>query len=73
VDRVPAPLPDRAATPSAIDRIEHALADAAGPLPLRQLRHLCRLRMATLCDALTTLRTEGRVVKATSGYQLAPR
>jgi AAA domain len=73
VDRVPDPLPEREATPSAVDRIEHALAHAAGPLHLRQLRPLCRLRMATLCDALTTLRTEGRVVKAAGGYRLAPR
>jgi hypothetical protein len=73
VDRVPNPRPDRAATPNAGDRIEDALAHAPGPLSLRQLRHLCRLRMATLCDALTTLRTEGRVIKATSGYRLAPR
>jgi DNA-binding IclR family transcriptional regulator len=55
------------------DRIEHALAHAARPLSLRQLRHVCRLRMATLCEALTTLRTEGRVLKAAGGYQLTPR
>ena len=73
VDRVPDPLPARGAPPSALDRIEHALANTAGPLSLRQLRHLCRLRMATLCDVLTTLRTEGRVLKAAGGYQLAPR
>jgi len=73
VDPVPDPLPERGTTPSALDRIEHALAHAAGPLSLRQLRHRCRLRMATLCDVLTTLRTEGRVLKAGGGYQLAPR
>jgi hypothetical protein len=31
------------------------------------------MRMATLCDALTTLRTEGRVLKTSGGYQLAPQ
>jgi len=72
VDPVADPLPERGTTPSALDRIEHALANAAGPLSLRQLRHLCRLRMATLCDVLTTLRAEGRVLKAGGGYQLAP-
>jgi hypothetical protein len=73
VDRASDPLPERGAAPTAIERIEHALATAALPLSLRQLRHVCRLRMATLCDALTTLRAEGRVLKAGGGYHLAPR
>jgi len=73
VDLAASPVPERAPAPTAIDRIEHALAHAALPLSLRQLRHVCRLRMATLCDALTTLRTEGRVLKAAGGYQLTPR
>ena len=72
-DLAPGPLPDRGTPPTPIDRIEHALANAALPLSLRQLRQICRLRMATLCDALTTLRTDGRVLKAAGGYQLAPR
>jgi AAA domain len=73
VDRAPDPRPERGAAPTAIERIESALAHAAMPLSLRQLRHVCRLRMATLCDALTTLRAEGRVRKTTGGYQLTPR
>lgn len=73
VDRPPDPLPARGAASHALDRLEHALAHAAEPLSLRQLRHLCRVRMATLCDALTTLRTEGRVRKVAGRYQLAPR
>jgi hypothetical protein len=72
-DLAPGPLPDRGTPPTPIDRIEHALANAALPLSLRQLRQICRLRMATLCDALTTLRTDGRVLKAAGGYQLAPQ
>jgi hypothetical protein len=72
-DLAPEPLPDRGTAPTPIDRIEHALANAVRPLSLRQLRQICRLRMATLCDALTTLRTDGRVLKAVGGYQLAPR
>jgi AAA domain-containing protein len=59
--------------PSPIERIEEALAQAALPLSLRQLRRICRMRTATLCDALTTLRTEGRVLKSPAGYWLAPR
>jgi hypothetical protein len=73
VDLAPGPLPDQGTVPTPIDRVEHALANAARPLRLRQLRQICRLRMATLCDALTTLRTDGRVLKAAGGYQLAPR
>ena len=70
VDRPPEPDPDRA--PPARARLEDALAHAATPLTLRQLRALCRLRTATLCEALATLRAEGRVLKAADGYQLAP-
>jgi AAA domain len=73
VDLAPGCLPDQGTVPTPIDRVEHALAHAARPLRLRQLRQICRLRMATLCDALTTLRTDGRVLKAAGGYQLAPR
>ncbi|MEK7370589.1 MAG: AAA family ATPase [candidate division NC10 bacterium] len=62
-----------AAAPSATEQIEHALATAALPLSLRQLRRLCRMRMATLCVALTTLRTNGRVLKSSAGYRLALR
>ena len=61
------------AAPSATEQIEHALATAALPLSLRQLRRLCRMRMATLCAALTTLRTTGRVLKSSAGYRLALR
>lgn len=59
--------------PSPVERIEEALAQAALPLNLRQLRRICRMRTATLCDALTTLRTEGRVLKSPAGYWLVPR
>ncbi len=70
VDLVPEASP---VAPSPVDRIEEALAQAALPLSLRQLRRICRMRMATICDVLTTLRTEGRVLKASGGYQLTPR
>lgn len=59
--------------PSPVERIEEALAQAALPLSLRQLRRICRMRTATLCDALTTLHTEGRVLKSPAGYWLVPR
>lgn len=59
--------------PAPVERIEEALAQAALPLSLRQLRRICRMRTATLCDALTTLRTEGRVLKSPAGYGLVPR
>lgn len=51
-------------------RIERALAEAAGPVSLKQLRQLCRIRTATLCDAVTALVERGQVVKTDAGYTL---
>ena len=52
-------------------RIEGALAEAASPVSLKQLRQLCRIRTATLCDAVTALVESGRVIKTEAGYRLS--
>jgi len=51
-------------------RIERALAEAAGPLTVAALRQSCRMRTATLCQALALLTTQGRVRKTDAGYQV---
>jgi hypothetical protein len=56
---------------SARERIIQALAQVAHPLSSLQLRKLCRIRTATLCDILADLRAQGRVVHGPNGYCLA--
>jgi hypothetical protein len=51
--------------------IEHALAGAATPLSLRQLRDLCRLRTQTVTDTLSALVQSGRVLKSENGFRLS--
>jgi hypothetical protein len=56
-------------TPS--DRIEQALSIAKTTLTLQQLREACRMRTASLCEALARLTAGGRVTKNETGYRLA--
>ncbi len=56
---------------SAAERIEQALLESVEPMGVHQLRKACRMRMASLCDALAGLTDDGRVVKCDDGYQLA--
>lgn len=58
---------------SVIDAVENALADATEPLPLITLRQICRARMKSVCDALTALHRDGKIVKRGRGYELAHR
>lgn len=51
-------------------RILDALAGSAGPLDVRSLRAACRMRTATLCDTLNTLKNEGVVTESSGGYEL---
>jgi hypothetical protein len=53
---------------SPTSKVEEALAAAAAPLTQRQLRELCKLRMATVCEALTALVAAGRVRKTANGH-----
>jgi hypothetical protein len=67
------PLPAPAAIePLAVDdRIAKALAEAGQPQPFSNLRSLCRIRTATLCQRLAAMTADGRVVKSDDGYHLA--
>ncbi len=66
------PPPDTAIASSVHDRIEYALSDAATPLSRKQLRAACKVRMATLADALAHLVAAGRIGKSDRGYRLIP-
>ena len=57
--------------PTAIDRIEAALAAADSPLSMKVIRATVRMRAATVSDALATLVTQGRVHHSATGYILA--
>jgi hypothetical protein len=57
------------ATPS--QRILNAMARHRGPVSAQQLRKLCRIRTATLCETLAELRRRGQVNHGKSGYSLA--
>jgi hypothetical protein len=56
--------------PSPIARVEDVLVHSHRPLSLTELRQACHMRTATLCQALATLTTQGRVQKSTAGYEL---
>jgi hypothetical protein len=56
--------------PDPRQRIEKALADARGPMTVRQLRPIVRARTETICEVLRELIALGRVQKNAGGYQL---
>ena len=57
--------------PNAIDdRIAAALSAANGPVPIAELRSLCRVRKATLCARLAALTASGHLVREDLGYRL---
>lgn len=53
-------------------RITQALVAAGRPLPLADLRELCRVRNATLHERLTAMTQAGLLRRDTLGYQLNP-
>jgi hypothetical protein len=63
------PQPTNAPTPH--ERITLALADATEPMALAELRAACRLRKATLCQALAELAQRGEVTRSGGRYALA--
>jgi hypothetical protein len=67
---VDATAPPRDPPPSPIARLEDVLAHSDRPLSLPELRQACRMRTASLCQALATLTAQGRVHKSAAGYQL---
>jgi hypothetical protein len=58
------------APPSPLARVERALLQSDRPLSLTKLRQVCHMRTASVCQALTTLTTQGRIHKSAAGYQL---
>lgn len=65
------PASSQPTPPTAIDRIEAALAAADAPLSLSCIRAAVRMRAATVSDALAALVTQGRVCRSKTGYLLA--
>jgi hypothetical protein len=64
----PAPATAHPTTPA--ERIREALAGIDHPVPVQELRKLCSMRTATLCDSLAQLTRAGLVVRDAGGYQL---
>jgi hypothetical protein len=56
--------------PSPTARVEDVLGHSDRPLTLSELRQACRIRTASLCQALASLTAQGRVHKSPAGYQL---
>lgn len=71
VEDAPATDGPAAAAPSPAERVEQALTGLEAPVSRRELRAACRIRMATLCDALAVLVADGRVLERGGRYQLA--
>ena len=67
-DAISTPAPPAAT--SVHDRIELALAASGTPLTLLELRSACKMRTATLCDALASLTATGHILKSEAGYLL---
>lgn len=52
-------------------RVIQTMAGLKGPVSIKQLRKLCRIRTATLCNTLGTLKNQGSVIHGPNGYSLA--
>jgi hypothetical protein len=59
--------------PSVAEKVERLLADAASAVRLATLRKSCRIRAATLGDALAELQRAGKVRKTPAGFVLVHR
>jgi len=68
IDEASTPSEATPKTASPRERVLAALADADQPLTTRELRELCRMRTATLCDLLRELVADGVVVQSALGY-----
>ena len=65
-------LPDQIPALASVDeRIVAALIDAGRPLPVSELRNLCRVRNATLHQRLAALTQAGRLLRSPEGYRSA--
>ena len=52
------------------DRLLEVMREAQGRMSTQQLRSRCRMPTQTVCNVLTELRTQGRVIQTDQGYQL---
>ena len=69
----PAQLARREIAANAFADVRKMGLEAAGrPVPLGELRVLCRVRHATLHDRLRILTGAGRLLHDAAGYRLAP-
>lgn len=59
--------------PAVGERITQAIAQADGPLPVAELRAICRIRNTTLYEHLAALTANGVLDKTDAGYVLARR
>ena len=73
LDSTPLAATSPPAEPSIADRVARLLADTAAPVRLAALRKSCRIRAATLGDALAELQRAGRVRKTPAGFELVSR
>lgn len=60
-----------AATASAAERIEEALANAPSPLSVNAIRNACRMRTQTVTACLADLVRAGRATRTAEGYTIA--
>lgn len=67
---VEGPMPETETSPPA-ERILEALASASQPMTRRALRDACRMRAASVGDALTALLDQGHIVADSSGFRIA--
>ena len=69
---IASPVAVQAAAPTTIDdRIIAAITEANRPLPIGELRSLCRVRNGTLYERLAALTDSGQIVRDLEGYRLA--
>ncbi len=59
------------ATPKPTERILAVLTSSSQPMTRRALRDACRIRAASVGDALTVLIDQGRVVEQATGFRIA--
>jgi len=52
-------------------RVIQAMEKLNGPVSIQQLRKICRIRTATLCQTLSTLKDQKRVIHGPDGLSLA--
>jgi len=64
-------LPAHNATPPPTERILQALTSTQHPLTRRALRDACRMRTASVGDALTILLEQGRIIEDVGGFRIA--